>query len=91
MKPRPVLIPVLNRPFSTPRAVCEHTTLVVIAHRLSTIVDADTILVLHRGQAVERGTHQQLLAAQGRYWQMYQLQLVVKSWRHAIKEDSVIA
>ena len=39
-------------------AVREHTTLVVIAHRLSTIVDADTILVLHRGQAVERGTHQ---------------------------------
>ncbi len=56
-------------------AVREHTTLVVIAHRLSTIVDADTILVLHRGQAVEQGTHQQLLAAQGRYWQMYQLQL----------------
>lgn len=45
-------------------AVREHTTLVVIAHRLSTIVDADTILVLHRGQAVEQGTHQQLLAAQ---------------------------
>ncbi|MBH8333305.1 ATP-binding cassette domain-containing protein, partial [Pseudomonas aeruginosa] len=47
--------------------VRQHTTLVVIAHRLSTIVEADTILVLHRGQAVERGTHQQLLAADGRY------------------------
>jgi len=56
-------------------SVRQHTTLVVIAHRLSTIVDADTILVLHRGQAVERGTHRQLLEAQGRYWQMYQLQL----------------
>ncbi len=55
--------------------VRQHTTLVVIAHRLSTIVEADTILVLHRGRAVERGTHQQLLAAKGRYWQMYQLQL----------------
>ncbi len=53
-------------------AIRERTTLVVIAHRLSTIVEADTILVLHRGRAVERGTHQQLLAAQGRYWQMYQ-------------------
>ena len=56
-------------------AVRDRTTLVVIAHRLSTIVDADTILVLHRGQAVERGTHKALLEAKGRYWQMYQLQL----------------
>lgn len=56
-------------------AVRQHTTLVVIAHRLSTIVDADTIMVLHRGQAVEQGSHQQLLEAKGRYWQMYQLQL----------------
>lgn len=57
------------------RAIRERTTLVVIAHRLSTITEADTIMVLHRGQAVERGSHQALLAAQGRYWQMYQLQL----------------
>jgi len=55
--------------------VRQKTTLVVIAHRLSTITDADTILVLHRGQAVEQGTHNQLLSQQGRYWQMYQLQL----------------
>ncbi|MCS0534853.1 SmdB family multidrug efflux ABC transporter permease/ATP-binding protein [Citrobacter portucalensis] len=72
-------------------AVREHTTLVVIAHRLSTIVDADTILVLHRGQAVERGTHQQLLAAQGRYWQMYQLQLAGEELAANTQEDSVIA
>lgn len=63
--------------------VRQHTTLVVIAHRLSTIVEADTILVLHRGQAVERGTHQQLLAAKGRYWQMYQLQLAGEELRPA--------
>ena len=63
----------------------------VIAHRLSTIVDADTILVLHRGQAVERGTHQQLLAAQGRYWQMYQLQLAGEELAASTQEDSVIA
>ena len=56
------------------REVRKKTTLVVIAHRLSTITEADTILVLHRGRAVERGTHHQLLAQQGRYWQMYQLQ-----------------
>jgi len=58
------------------RAIRQQTTLVVIAHRLSTIVDADNILVLHRGQSVEQGSHFQLLAEKGRYYQMYQLQLV---------------
>ncbi|WP_380184250.1 SmdB family multidrug efflux ABC transporter permease/ATP-binding protein [Kalamiella sp. sgz302252] len=57
------------------RAIRQQTTLIVIAHRLSTITEADTILVLHRGRVVEQGTHQQLLAKQGRYGQMYQLQL----------------
>ena len=57
------------------RAIRQQTTLVVIAHRLSTIVDADNILVLHRGQAVEQGNHLQLLQEKGRYYQMYQLQL----------------
>lgn len=57
------------------RAIRQQTTLVVIAHRLSTIVDADNILVLHRGQAVEQGNHLQLLNEKGRYYQMYQLQL----------------
>ncbi|ERK07766.1 Multidrug resistance-like ATP-binding protein mdlB [Pantoea sp. AS-PWVM4] len=56
------------------RALRQHSTLVVIAHRLSTITEADQILVLHRGQVAERGTHTLLLAQQGRYWQMYQLQ-----------------
>ncbi|WEE16249.1 SmdB family multidrug efflux ABC transporter permease/ATP-binding protein [Citrobacter koseri] len=72
-------------------AVREHTTLVVIAHRLSTIVDADTILVLHRGQAVERGTHQQLLEVQGRYWQMYQLQLAGEELAASAREESLSA
>ena len=57
------------------RIIRQQTTLVVIAHRLSTITEANTIMVLHRGQVVEQGNHQQLLAEQGRYWQMYQLQL----------------
>ncbi|WJD47603.1 MULTISPECIES: SmdB family multidrug efflux ABC transporter permease/ATP-binding protein [unclassified Enterobacter] len=72
-------------------AIRQQTTLVVIAHRLSTIVEADTILVLHRGQAVERGTHQALLNAQGRYWQMYQLQLAGEELAAATKEESLIA
>ena len=71
--------------------VREHTTLVVIAHRLSTIVEADTILVLHRGQAVERGSHQQLLTARGRYWQMYQLQLAGEELAASAQEESLIA
>ena len=72
-------------------AVREHTTLVVIAHRLSTIVEAETILVLHRGQAVERGNHQQLLEAKGRYWQMYQLQLAGEELAASAREESLIA
>ncbi|MCM7122327.1 SmdB family multidrug efflux ABC transporter permease/ATP-binding protein [Enterobacter hormaechei] len=68
-------------------AVRDHTTLVVIAHRLSTIVDADTILVLHRGQAVERGTHRALLEAKGRYWQMYQLQLAGDELAASVREE----
>ncbi|WP_336954122.1 multidrug efflux ABC transporter permease/ATP-binding subunit SmdB [Serratia sp. KG1D] len=70
------------------RAIREHTTLVVIAHRLSTIVDADSILVLHRGQAVEQGNHQQLLAQQGRYYQMYQLQLAGEQLAEAVRDES---
>lgn len=69
----------------------EHTTLVVIAHRLSTITDAGTILVLHRGQAVERGTHSELLAARGRYWQMYQLQMVGEELNAATREEQFSA
>ncbi|RFU70370.1 ABC transporter ATP-binding protein [Peribacillus saganii] len=49
-------------------------TTIAIAHRLSTIQDADSILVLHQGEIVERGTHQQLLQNQGLYYKMYLLQ-----------------
>ncbi|WP_061708236.1 SmdB family multidrug efflux ABC transporter permease/ATP-binding protein [Pseudenterobacter timonensis] len=72
-------------------AVRDRTTLVVIAHRLSTIVEADTILVLHRGQAVERGTHRELLAAKGRYWQMYQLQLAGEELAAATREEASLS
>lgn len=49
-------------------------TTIAIAHRLSTIQDADQILVLHHGEIIERGTHQELLAEQGLYHKMYLLQ-----------------
>src|SRR4029078_9616607 len=49
-------------------------TTIAIAHRLSTIQDMDKILVLHKGQLREVGTHQQLLAERGIYYKLYQLQ-----------------
>jgi ATP-binding cassette subfamily B protein len=49
-------------------------TSILIAHRLSTIQRADTILVMHKGQLRERGTHQELLVRRGLYWKLYQLQ-----------------
>lgn len=58
-------------------------TTIAIAHRLSTIQDADQILVLHQGEIVERGNHQQLLAMKGLYHKMYLLQ-------HGNVEEAVI-
>jgi subfamily B ATP-binding cassette protein MsbA len=49
-------------------------TTFVIAHRLSTIRSADQILVLENGEIVERGAHEELLAAGGRYRQLYDKQ-----------------
>jgi ATP-binding cassette subfamily B protein len=49
-------------------------TSLVIAHRLSTIQRADRILVMHKAELRELGTHQELLAMRGIYWKLYQLQ-----------------
>ncbi len=49
-------------------------TSIIIAHRLSTIQNADRILVMHKGQVREMGTHQELLARRGIYYKLYQLQ-----------------
>jgi ATP-binding cassette subfamily B protein len=60
-------------------------TTVAIAHRLSTIQDMDQILVLHKGELREAGSHQQLLAARGIYYRLYQLQYKDQELRAAGK------
>nr|WP_251372331.1 ABC transporter ATP-binding protein/permease [Rheinheimera oceanensis] len=56
------------------REVARNHTSVVIAHRLSTITDADNIIVLKHGKLAEQGSHNELLAANGEYARMWQLQ-----------------
>ena len=51
-----------------------HITLISIAHRLSTIMAADTILVLHQGRIMQQGSHQALMARDGLYRHMHELQ-----------------
>ena len=54
--------------------LAKNRTTLIIAHRLSTIIHADQILVMDHGQVVERGTHLELLAAKGKYAEMWQMQ-----------------
>ena len=56
------------------KRVMAQRTSIVIAHRLSTILAADLILVIDRGQIVERGTHTELVARKGLYAQLYKTQ-----------------
>jgi ATP-binding cassette subfamily B protein len=56
------------------KVVMRGRTTIAIAHRLSTIQDMDRILVLHKGELREQGTHQELLAQRGIYHRLYQLQ-----------------
>jgi ATP-binding cassette, subfamily B, heavy metal transporter len=54
--------------------LAKNRTTLIIAHRLSTIIHADQILVMDHGQVVEQGTHLELLAAKGKYAEMWQMQ-----------------
>ncbi|MGB8191549.1 MAG: peptidase domain-containing ABC transporter [Chitinophagaceae bacterium] len=56
-------------------AFFEHRTVVIVAHRLSTVKRADQIVVLHKGEIVEKGTHQQLIKLKGEYYTLVKNQL----------------
>lgn len=65
-------------------------TALVIAHRLSTIQSVDKIIVMHKGEIREVGTHQDLLAERGLYWRLYQLQFYhdyKRSFAEAVADD----
>ena len=56
----------------------KHTTIIIIAHRLSTIQIAKTIFLMENGEVLEQGTHSELLALNGKYKNLYELQYVAK-------------
>jgi ATP-binding cassette subfamily B (MDR/TAP) protein 1 len=55
-------------------SACQGRMTIAVAHRLSSIASADRIYVFHRGQVVEFGTHEELIAKKGRYLDMVTLQ-----------------
>jgi len=67
----------------------EGRTSLVIAHRLSTIQRADTIIVMHKGQVREMGSHQELLTHRGVYWKLYQLQYKDQELPSASRDTAV--
>ena len=70
--------------------ISEGRTTLVIAHRLSTVMDADQILVLQNGRIVERGTHKQLLDAQGEYARMWALQQQQKEAEEVLEKAAAL-
>jgi ABC-type multidrug transport system ATPase subunit len=57
----------------------ENRTTFIIAHRIQSVMNADLILVLDKGQIVQKGTHKELLAQEGMYRQIYNIQTRIES------------
>ena len=62
-------------------------TMLIVAHRLSTIQHSDNIIVLHHGEILEQGTHQELLHNKGRYYQLYTLQFNKQQLQEKAKQN----
>ncbi|KAI0186050.1 hypothetical protein EV127DRAFT_188838 [Xylaria flabelliformis] len=60
------------------RALCENRTTFIVAHRLSTVMNADIIFVVANGQVVEQGSHEELIAKNGKYAELWSKQIFVK-------------
>ena len=68
--------------------IMKHKTVLIIAHRLSTITDADTILVIDKGQVVESGSHQHLIQTPGLYRSMWHAHTSARDWTFALTGDA---
>ncbi len=75
---------------SSLREVSEDHTTLTIAHRLSTVIDADEILVLHSGEVIERGTHDQLLDMTGTYADMWNRQQQAAKARETLEKSEAL-